>query len=252
MVWLTTPHAISLLMRQGEALARSYGRFSLRVAASGGPPLHAQAATWGQRAVGTAFVNCWWQPEAGAILVANQPDAIPPGAMGQPLPGIQIAVVQRSASGMITIAAPSVLGELAVKADLPSLFLGYARNDDSPSQALSDGWYLTGEYVRRDHNNVLWYAGRSEDLIQIQGQCHGPFELEAQMMDHPAVAEVAVVALNDSAPVAFVTLNPGFEPQQPLRQIHFIEIMPRTATGNILRQSLRRILADPQLLATCL
>ena len=266
-VWYTTPYAISMMMRQGEALARSYRKFALRIAASGGAPLHADAATWGKRAFGTTFINSWWQSETGAILVANDPDTAKPGSMGHPLPGVEIAVVERTPQGVAPIRGHAKVGELAVRSNLPSMFIGYIHDDHRYQQAFSNGWYLTGDHVRRDHDDFLWFAGRGDDLIRFQGDLIGPFELENTLLDHPAVAEAAVVGRGDGQsgqiPVAFIALNSGFEAGPSLerellefarnnleiaapREIYFIDTLPRTPTGCIMRRSLRDRLTRTQ------
>jgi len=259
-VWYTTPTSIRMMMRFGAALARSYRKFALRIAASGGEPLNAEAVAWGRRALGTPFLDSWWQTETGSILIANQPDNVRPGSMGLPLPGVEIALIKRTASGLVPVVGENEVGELAIKAELPSMFIDYANEPDRHNKAIVDGWYLTGDHVRQDADKFLWFIGRCDDLIKYKGQFIGPFELENTLLDHPAVAEAAVVGKPDPIPghipVAFVTLNPGFEPGESLhhellefsqkvlgtiapKEIYFHDNIPKTMTGCILRRLLR-------------
>ena len=266
-VWYTTPTSIRMMMRFGTALARSYRNFALRLAASGGEPLNAEAVAWGKKALGTPFLDSWWQSETGAILIANQLGTIRPGSMGRPLPGIEVALMVRTADGIVPTTGDDQMGELAIRANLRSMFIGYADNPERYAQAFIDGWYMTGDHVRRDKDDFLWFVGRCDDLIKCQGQFIGPFEVENTLLDHPAVAETAVVGKPDPipghVPVAFVALNPGFDPEESLRsellefaekilgglapkEIHFVENIPKTPTGCIIRRSLRDQVAASQ------
>ena len=259
--WYTTPTAIRMMMRHGAALARSFRENSLRVAASVGEPLNAEAVGWGIRAFGLPFLDTWWQTEIGAIAIANSEDHSRPGSMGRPLPGISVRVVTRRDSGLEEASGAETIGELAVKADMPSLFTGYLGDPARFNASFIDGWFLTGDLVRRDDDGFLWFVGRSDDMIKSAGQSIGPFELESTLLDHPAVAEAGVVgkaeALLREVPVAFVSLNPGFEAGEALRrellsfarqtlgaamapqEIHFVDALPKTTSGKIVRRTLK-------------
>lgn len=260
-VWYTTPTAIRMMMRLGAALARGYRDNSLRVAASVGEPLSAEAVAWGEKALGVPFLDTWWQTETGAIAIANMPGQAKYGSMGKPLPGVEVAIMRRDLSRVIPVTQPDEPGELALKADLPSLFGAYIGDPVRTQAAFIDGWYLSGDLVRRDADGFFWFIGRTDDMIKSAAQTVGPFEIESVLMEHPAVAEIGVVGKPDQllreVPVAFVSLNPGFEPGDALnlellsfsceqlgasiapREVHFIESMPKTTTGKILRRALK-------------
>jgi len=257
--WYTTPTAIRMMMRYGAALARSFRQSALRIAASVGEPLNPEAVAWGIKAFGLPFLDTWWQTETGAIAVANLPDNARPGSMGRPLPGIDVRVVRRLDNGGLEDV--SGIGELALKGDHPAMFTGYLDAPQRFAAAFADGWYLTGDLVRRDEGGFLWFVGRGDDMIKSAGQSIGPFEVESTLLDHPAVAEVGVVGKSDlllrEVPVAFVALNPGFEPGEALRlelltfarqtlgaamaprEIHFTEALPKTTSGKIVRRALK-------------
>ncbi|MCR6628741.1 MAG: AMP-binding protein [Magnetospirillum sp.] len=260
-VWYTTPTNIRMMMRYGAALARTYRENSLRLAASVGEPLNPEAVTWGDKALGAPFLDTWWQTETGAIAIANPPGHGKPGSMGRPLPGVEAAVLTRSLSKVTVVDDPETVGELALKADLPSLFTAYVGDPGRYQAAFADGWYLTGDLVRRDADGYFWFVGRSDDMIKSAGHTIGPFEIECALMEHPAVAEIGVVGKPDlllrEVPVAFVSLNPGFEEGEALRlellyfarqqlgsaiaprEIQFMDSMPKTTTGKILRRALK-------------
>ena len=268
-VWYTTPTNIRMMMRYGAALARVYKENSLRVAASVGEPLNPEAVAWGEKALGVPFLDTWWQTETGAIAIANCPGRAKAGSMGMPLPGVEAAVVARDLSRITPVGQPDEVGELALRADLPSMFTAYMGEGVNYHSSFVDGWYLTGDLVRRDAEGCFWFVGRADDMIKSASHTIGPFEVECGLMDHPAVAEIGVVGKPDlllrEVPVAFISLNPGFEPGEALRlellafarqclgatlaprEVHFVESMPKTTTGKILRRALKaKAVAEPE------
>ena len=268
-VWYTTPTNIRMMMRYGAALARVYKENSLRVAASVGEPLNPEAVAWGEKALGVPFLDTWWQTETGAIAIANCPGRAKAGSMGMTLPGVEAAVISRDLSRITPVDQPDEVGELALRADLPSMFTAYMGEGAHYDSSFVDGWYLTGDLVRRDADGCYWFVGRADDMIKSASHTIGPFEVECGLMDHPAVAEIGVVGKPDlllrEVPVAFISLNPGFEPGEALRvelltfarqclggalaprEIHFVESMPKTTTGKILRRALKaKAVAEPE------
>src|SRR3990172_2137337 len=126
-VWYTAPTAIRMLMRQPIEPRKQYDLSPLRFVASVGEPLNPEAVVWGQQALGLPIHDNWWQTETGGIMIANfASQAIRPGSMGRPLPGIEAAIVARRPDGGVgVIAEPEVTGELALRAGWPSMFRGY-------------------------------------------------------------------------------------------------------------------------------
>jgi acetyl-CoA synthetase len=268
-VWYTTPTNIRMMMRYGAALARAYKENSLRVAASVGEPLNPEAVAWGEKALGVPFLDTWWQTETGAIAIANCPGKAKAGSMGMPLPGVEAAVISRDLSSVTPVGRADEVGELALRADLPSMFTAYMGEGANYDLSFIDGWYLTGDLVRRDADGCFWFVGRADDMIKSASHTIGPFEVECGLMDHPAVAEIGVVGKPDlllrEVPVAFISLNPGFEAGEALRvelltfarqclggtlaprEIHFVDSMPKTTTGKILRRALKaKAVAEPE------
>lgn len=260
--WYTTPTAIRAMMRYGAALARSYRSNWLRVAASVGEPLNTEAVLWGQKALGVPFLDTWWQTEIGSVAIANCPtETQRPGSMGRVLPGIHAAVVQREGNRLDVIETPDTVGELAIRPGWPSMLSGYVGNGILLGAGLVDGWYLTGDLVRRDADGFYWFVGRADDMIKCGGLQIGPFEVEGLLMNHPALAEVGVVGKPDlllrEVPVAFASLNPGFQAGDALRaevlafarqelgaamaprELHFIPELPKTIAGKIMRRVLK-------------
>ena len=262
-VWYTAPTAIRMLMKGSRDVARRYDLSSLRLLASVGEPLSAEAVRWGVKVFGRPFHDTWWQTETGCIMIANTARmAVKPGAMGRPLPGLEAAVVQRTEAGQAElIDAPEATGELALRTPWPSLFHAYL-DDEARYQACFAGpWYLSGDLVRRDSDGYFWFVGRSDDVIKYAGHLVGPAEVEHTLMEHPAVAEVGVIGrpheVAGALIKAVVALNPGYTPNDTLRldllaharkrlgpvvapkEIAFRDTLPKTRSGKIMRRLLR-------------
>jgi len=262
-VWYTSPTAIRMLMRLGVERVRRYDTRSLRSLASVGEPLNPEAVLWGQEAFGRPFHDTWWQTETGAILIANPAtEPVRPGSMGRPLPGIEAAVVRRGeGGGLEIIETPNLPGELALRAGWPSMFRAYLGEPARYARSFVDGWYLSGDLVRRDAEGWYWFVGRADDLIKTSGHLIGPFEVENVLMEHPAVAEAGVIGKPDPIAMevvkAFVVLKPGYAGDEVLRrqllahcrrrlgavvapkEIEFRPGLPRTRSGKILRRLLK-------------
>lgn len=260
-VWYTAPTAIRMLMRAGDGPARGRDFSALRFLASVGEPLNAECVIWGQQVFGQPFHDNWWQSETGGIMIANTPDMdIKPGAMGKPLPGITAAIVSRTGDS-VTVLPDGQIGELALRPGWPSMMRAYLGQPERYAKCFAGGWYLTGDLAMRDDDGYYWFVGRADDLIKSAGHLIGPFEVESALMEHPAVAEAAVIGIPDDTMgevvKAFVTLKAGHDPGETLehdlrgharkrlgpavapREIVFRDSLPRTRSGKIMRRLLR-------------
>ncbi|HSP24805.1 MAG TPA: acetate--CoA ligase, partial [Saliniramus sp.] len=222
-VWYTAPTAIRMMMRLGADAVKGYDLSGLRFLASVGEPLNPEAVIWGEEAFGLPFHDNWWQSETGGIMIANFAALdIKPGSMGLPLPGIEAAIVRRIEGGVETIDEPMVEGELALKKGWPSMMRGYLHEEERYAKCFSGEWYLTGDLAKRDADGYYWFVGRADDVIKSAGHLIGPFEVESALMEHPAVAEAAVIGKPDPTMgemvKAFVALKPGHEPTDALRK----------------------------------
>lgn len=262
-VWYTAPTAIRMMMKLGPEIAKKYDFSHLRFMASVGEPLNPEGVMFGLEAFGRPFHDNWWQTETGGIMIANYAAMdVKPGSMGRPLPGIEAAIVRREPDGSVrVIEEPMVEGELALKKGWPSMFRGYLGEDERYRKCFAGEWYLTGDLAKKDEEGYFWFVGRADDVIKSAGHLIGPFEVESTLMEHPAVAEAAVIGKPD--PVAgemvkaFVVLRPGVMPSEELRrailahartrlgpvvapkEIDFRDNLPRTRSGKIMRRLLK-------------
>lgn len=262
-VWYTAPTAIRMLMKAGAELPRRYDLSRLRLIASVGEPLNPEAVVWGARTLGLPILDNWWQTETGGIMIANF-RAVPvrPGSMGLPLPGVDAGIVRRTEDGrMEEITRPDAQGELALRPGWPSMFRAYLHDEERYRRCFAGGWYLTGDLARRDADGYYWFVGRSDDVIKSSGHLIGPFEVESCLLEHPAVAEAAVIGKPEPTAgeivKAFVSLKPGHAWDDALRlellgfarkrlgavvapkEIAHLDAIPRTRSGKIMRRLLR-------------
>lgn len=260
-IWYTAPTAIRMMMRAGEAAAAGRDFSALRFLSSVGEPLNGECVVWGQKVFGQPFHDNWWQTETGGIMIANTPSMdIHPGSMGKPLPGIKAGIVEHR-DNTVTVLGTGLVGELALRAGWPSMMRAYLHEDARYAKCFADGWYLTGDLAMRDEAGYYWFVGRADDLIKSAGHLIGPFEVESALIEHPAVAEAAVIGLPDETAgeivKAYVTLNPGFTadmaqerdirgyarkrlgPAVAPREIVFRENLPKTRSGKIMRRLLK-------------
>jgi acetyl-CoA synthetase len=275
-VWYTAPTAIRMLMKQGNDLPARFAFKALRHLASVGEPLNPEALLWGKQVFkGLSFYDTWWQTETGCQHIVNLPgQAIIPGSMGKPLPGVQAAVLSErfepmelpatlqgvKAPGLQEV-TPFVEGLLALKSASPSFFSAYWQQPEKYQSRFKNGWYLTGDRARLDANGYFWFVGRDDDVINTAGHLVGPFEVESVLIEHPAVAEAGVIGLPDDERLeivaAYVSLKNGFNDSPALqtelmqfvrtrlaahaqpRSITVIEGLPKTRSGKIMRRVLK-------------
>ncbi len=184
------------------------------------------------------------------------------GSMGRPIPGHVVEVLNEAGA----ILPPGAVGEVAIRRPDPVMFLEYWGNPQATHDKFIGDWSLTGDLARKDEEGYFWYVGRKDDLITSAGYRIGPAEIEDCLIKHPAVSMAAVIGAPDEVRgqivKAFLVLKPGFQPSDALkeevrqfvktrlaaheypREIEFIEELPMTATGKIMRKNLRQGLAE--------
>jgi acetyl-CoA synthetase len=234
----------------------------LREVISAGEPLNPEVIDAVRKAWNLTVRDGYGQTETTALIGNCPGDDIVPGAMGRPLPGYRMALLDASGverdEGEIAIAlTPRPTGLMAT----------YLGDPDKASAVTAGGYYRTGDEAVRDPSGRFTFVGRGDDVFKSSDYRISPFELESALIEHPAVAEAAVVpcpdAVRTSVPKAFVALAPGHEPSRalgmeilafvrarlaPYKRIRKIEfaVLPKTISGKIRRVELRRLEADRQ------
>ena len=257
-VWYTAPTAIRMLMKAGVDLPKRYDTSSLRFIASVGEPLNPEGVAWGVDAFGIPFHDNWWQTETGAILIANYAaQEVRSGSMGRPIPGVKAGIIDEEYNEVPV----GEEGQLAVRPGWPSMFHSYWGNQPLYNSRFKKGWYITGDTARKDEDGFYWFVGRADDVINTAGHLVGPFEVESALIEHPAVAEAGVIGKPDPLAMevvkAFVSLHQGYEQSDELRreimrfvrgklaaavaprEIDFIDSLPKTRSGKIMRRLLK-------------
>ena len=258
-MWYSAPTAIRSLMKAGDEIIKKFDLSTLRHLASVGEPLNSEAVIWSEKVFGKAFLDTYWQTETGSIMISNYPGMkIKPGSMGKPFPGITATVID--ADKFEPFDSPGKIGLIAIKPGWPSMMRTYWRNEETYRKKFRNGWYLPGDRSSIDPEGYFWFVGRDDDVINTGGHLVSPFEVESALLEHPAVAESAVVSkpdfVNMEVVKAFVTLKPGFEPSKDLdleimnfvrkklsplampQEIEFIDTLPKTRSGKIMRRIL--------------
>jgi len=258
-VWYTAPTAVRMLMKAGEKPVEKRNLTSLRYMCSVGEPLNPEAIVWGNEVFGLPFHDNWWQTETGCIQIANYPvQDIRPGSMGKPFLGVTPTIL---GDDYKTELPPGEEGHLALKTSWPSMFRTYWNKQTLYESRFKGDWYITGDKATRDEDGYFWFVGRADDVINTGGHLVGPFEVESALIEHPAVAEAAVIGIPDPLVMevvkAFVSLNEGYEPSDELRRdikkfarkklhslscprkMDFLPGLPKTKSGKIMRRLLK-------------
>ncbi len=225
----------------------------LRSVASGGEPLGAEMLEWGRRAFGLTINEFYGQTECNMVVSSCAADFPPrPGCIGKPVPGHEVAVID--AEGRPTDGE----GDIAIRRGSPSMMLEYWRNPQATAEKFRGDWMLTGDRGIRE-GDYLRFIGREDDVITSSGYRIGPAEIEDCLLTHPAVATVGVVGKPDPLRTeivkAYVVRKPGArvgadELQAYVkdrlasycypREITFVDALPMTVTGKVIRKELKR------------
>ena len=257
-VFYTAPTAIRMLMKAPPPTLEQLA--SLRHMCSVGEPLNPAAVVWAERVMGRPFHDTYWQTETGAIMISNVPGLpIKPGSMGKPVPGIAAAILDQQTFQPITV--PGKVGLIAFRPPWPSMFRGYFKAETTYHSKFVGDYYLTGDRGSVDSDGYYWFVGRDDDVINTAGHLVGPFEVESALLRHPAVAESAAVSKPDptygEVVKAFIVLRPEHMGSDELKldimnfvrkhlsplamphAIDFVEKLPKTRSGKIVRRMLR-------------
>ena len=284
-VFYTAPTAIRAFMKWGTEWPAKHRLTSLRLLGSVGEPINPEAWIWYHKHIGgenCPVVDTWWQTETGQILISPLPGltVTRPGSATRPLPGISADIVDEKGESV-----PEGGGYLILKRPWPGMLRGIYGDPERYRQqywSRFPGFYFTGDGAKRDKDGYFWLLGRVDDVMNVAGHRISTMEVESALVDHPSVAEAAVVGrtheLKGTAVVAFVTVKEGRTGDGALLdelkehvvkkigkiarpdEVLFTADLPKTRSGKIMRRLLRDIaegkavgdtttLADPGVIA---
>ncbi|MEM3736572.1 MAG: acetate--CoA ligase [Candidatus Bathyarchaeia archaeon] len=268
-IFYTSPTAIRLFMRFGEEWVKKHDLSTLRLLGTVGEPINPEAWRWYNRNIGKdncPIVDTWWQTETGMILITPLPGVtkLKPGSATFPFPSVKAEVVDDEGRPL----PPNTRGKLILTRPWPAMLRTLWRDPDGYIRRYWSAFkdrcvYLTGDGAMKDDDGYLWLLGRVDDVLKVAGHRLGTAELESALVAHKAVSEAAVIGrpheIKDEVPVAFVILKKGVEPTADLRkelkdqiktmigpiavpdEIYFVEKLPKTRSGKIMRRVLRAL-----------
>ncbi len=271
-VFYTAPTAIRAFMRWGTEFPQKRDLSSLRLLGSVGEPINPEAWVWYYKFIGgerCPVVDTWWQTETGAIMIAPLPGVttLKPGSATRPFPGI-FAEIRTDSGEKVEVGG----GLLALTRPWPSMLRGIYGDDARFRETYWSkypGVYFAGDGARIDEDGDFWLLGRVDDVMNVSGHRISTTEIESALVDHPAVAEAAVVGANDEitgqAIIGYVILRGGNDPSQELgeqirqhvakklgaiarpKQVVLVPDLPKTRSGKIMRRLLRDMAEDRSL-----
>ena len=255
------PTALKLMRQVPDPKSRH--DYHMRSIGSGGETLGEELLDWGRDVMGLTINEFYGQTECNLIVgCCADVMEIRPGSMGKAIPGHIVEVVDARGNPV----KEGTVGEIAVKAPDPVMFLEYWRNPDATRKKYINDWLLTGDLAKKDADGYFWFNGRKDDVITSAGYRIGPAEIEDCLMKHPAVAMVAVVGSPDEVRTeivkAFIVPKADINPNQEVaedikafvktrlaaheypREVEFVKELPMTATGKIMRRELKQLEID--------
>jgi len=260
----TAPTAIRALMKFGEDHLKKYDFSSLKILGSVGEPINPEAWLWFYKYVGREklpIMDTWWQTETGMFMVTPVPSVkLKPGSAFKPFFGIEADVVDDKGNKV----PPNTQGYLIVRKPWPSMFLDVYNNPTRYKETYFEkipNVYFAGDSAKIDEDGYFWIVGRNDDVIKVSGHRLGSAELESAFVSNSKVAEAAVIGkpheVKGESIKAFVILKQGIVPSDELKaelvqtvrksigpiatpdEIDFVEKLPKTRSGKIMRRVLK-------------
>ncbi len=252
------PTALKMMRRVEKPQER--WDLNLRTIGSGGESLGEELLDWGRESFGVTINEFYGQTECN-LVVGNCACLMPvkPGAMGRAVPGHEVAIVDDAGAPLPT----GEEGNIAIKRGDPVMFLRYWNNPEATGKKFAGDWLLTGDRGKQDEDGYFHFVGRDDDVITSGGYRIGPGEIEDCLIKHPAISMAAVIGVPDPLRTervkAFVVLKPELQGSEDLareiqdfvkvrlaaheypREVAFVEELPMTTTGKIIRKALRAL-----------
>ena len=265
----TTPTALRMYMKYGNAIPNSFDLSSLRLLGTVGEPINPEVWMWYFKTIGKEncpIVDTWWQTETGGIIASActgiEAVSMKPGSATLPVPGIDAAIVDENGKSV----AHGIKGYIIIRKPWPGMLMTLWENDKKYQNTYWEKFtnvYYAGDYALSDDDGYLWFLGRADDVLKVAGHRLGTVELESAFVSHKAVAEAAVTGKADQQKgesiIAFLVLRAGFSASDLLREelvhhirtslgpiaspdeIYFVNKLPKTRSGKIMRRLLKSI-----------
>jgi len=269
-IFYTTPTALRMFMRYGDAIPNSFDLSSLRLLGTVGEPINPEVWKWYFKTIGKEkcpIVDTWWQTETGGMILSPLPglETIPlkPGSATLPIPGTDLAVVDENGKEVDA----NTKGYLVIRKPWPGMLLTLWGNDEKYASVYWSKFknmYYSGDYSIKDQDGYFWILGRADDVLKVAGHRIGTAELESSIISHNDVAEAAVCGIphdiKGEVIIAFVVLKQGVNkdketlkkeitevvrnglgPIATPEDLYFVSKLPKTRSGKIMRRLLKSI-----------
>jgi len=269
-IFYTTPTALRMFMKFGDAVPNSFTLSSLRLLGTVGEPINPEVWIWYFNTIGKSkcpIIDTWWQTETGGMMLSPLPglETIPlkPGSATRSIPGVDIAVVDEEGNEV----QPNIKGYLVIRKPWPGMLLTLWGDDEKYKNVYWSKFrdnYYSGDYAIKDSDGYFWLLGRADDILKVAGHRIGTAELESSLVSHSNIAEAAVCGIPDEIKgeviVAFVVLKQdakndtdslrtelvevvrnGIGPIATPHEIYFVTKLPKTRSGKIMRRVLKAI-----------
>ena len=265
----TTPTALRMYMKYGNAIPNSFDLSSLRLLGTVGEPINPEVWMWYFKTIGKEncpIIDTWWQTETGGIIIGacTGIESIPmkPGSGTFPLPGIDACIVDENGKPV----SPDRKGYLVIRRPWPGILMTIWGDDEKYQNTYwkkFENAYYAGDYAFSDNEGYFWLLGRSDDVLKVSGHRLGTMELESAFVSHKAIAEAAVTSRPDQKKgesiIGFLVLRTEFSESDHLRreltdhirtvvgpiaspdEIYFVNKLPKTRSGKIMRRLLKSI-----------
>src|SRR5919197_4408556 len=265
----TTPTALRMYMKYGNAIPNSFDMSSLRLLGTVGEPINPEVWKWYFKIIGKEncpIIDTWWQTETGGIMISacNGIETLPmkPGSATFPVPGIDAVIVDEDGKSV----SHGIKGYIVIRKPWPGMLMTLWGDDQKYQNTYWEKFtdvYYAGDYALSDNDGYLWFLGRADDVLKVAGHRLGTVELESAFVSHKAVAEAAVTSKADQQKgesiIAFLVLRIGFSASDLLREelihhirtslgpiaspdeIYFVNKLPKTRSGKIMRRVLKSI-----------
>ncbi|MGI0003906.1 MAG: acetate--CoA ligase [Candidatus Nitrosotenuis sp.] len=271
----TTPTALRMFMKFGDAIPNSHDLSSLRLLGTVGEPINPEVWKWYFDVIGKnkcPIIDTWWQTETGAMMISPLPglETIPlkPGSGAFQIPGVDITIVDEDGVEVL----PDTKGFLIIRKPWPGMLLTLWGDDEkfkSVYWSKYPGSYYTGDYAIKDKDGYFWLLGRADDVLKVAGHRIGTAELESSIISHKSISEAAVCGIADKVKgeviIAFLVAKQGIQVSENLRkevidtirreigaiatpqQLYFVSKLPKTRSGKIMRRLLKAIASDEKI-----